>query len=311
MKKFVKKGLIFKIPDSISWMKSHAMCPTPILLPDRIRVLFSCRDGEGQSHIGAVDLDRKDPTKILSVDQNPILSPGTLGTFDDCGVTCDSAVQVGNEIYLYYIGWNQLVKTPYRNTIGLAISKDQGKTFERHSLAPLMERTPQEPYFSTSPWVLKEGAKWQMWYAAITEWILIGGKPECLYHIKHAASEDGIHWNRSNRSCILPLGKDEANVRPTVIFSEGLYRMWFCFRGSTDFRDGSGSYGLGYAESSDGVSWKRLDDKVFASGISDQREEWEATMQSYPAIIQDGQREIIFYNGNGFGRDGFGCAIRE
>lgn len=303
-----KLGLLYQITSNQDWHVSHAMVPTPLLLDDRIRVFYSTRSHLGKSHIAYVDLDRNNPKKVLDVSKTPVLMPGTIGTFDDCGVTADSIVDLGDKIYMYYIGWNQMVTTPYRNTIGLAISYDRGASFERYSLAPIMERTKEEPYFCTSPWVLKENDEWHMWYACITSWIHVNNKPEPLYHIKYASSRNGIDWQRDNISCIQPLYEDEANVRPTVIKVNGMYKMWYCFRGSCDFRDGKDSYKIGYAESVDGKNWNRKDDSFALTG---DEHEWDGKMQAYPAVIKVGCDDYIFYNGNGFGKEGFGCAILE
>lgn len=306
-----KLGLVFKVDNLAPWAATHAMVPTPLLLKDRIRVFFSSRSTEKKSHIGYVDLDRQDPTKTLGSSSAPVLAPGDPGTFDDSGVTCNCAVDLGNGlVHLYYLGWSQGNPTPYRNTIGLAISRDGGATFKRHSRAPIMDRTPDEPFFCISPWVLKEGDNWHMWYGSVTEWLLVNGKYEPIYHIKYAASKDGIHWQRDNTSCIVPLKKDEASARPTVIKENGGYKMWYCYRGSFDFRDGADAYRLGYAESADGKTWTRHDDRISATGLGPDSGVWDDKQQAYPALVQADGRSILFYNGNGFGAEGFGCAVR-
>jgi predicted GH43/DUF377 family glycosyl hydrolase len=210
-------GLIFEVKNIANWQITHAMVPTPLLLDDCIRVYYSTRSVKGESHIAFVHLDRDDPTKILNRSSTFVMAPGKVGTFDDCGVTADCIVDLGDRIYMYYIGWNKMVSTPYLNSIGLAISYDRGNTFERHSLAPIIQRTKEEPYFCTSPWVIRSDNIWHMWYACITEWLMVYDKPEPIYHIKYAHSSNGIDWIRKNIDCILQLTSQEANSRPTVI----------------------------------------------------------------------------------------------
>ena len=60
--------------------------------------------------------------------------------------------------------------------------------------------------------------------------------------------------------------------------------MWYCFRGSLDFRDGDDSYRIGYAESEDPINWRRDDSKT---GLSVGESGWDSTMQAYPAIITE------------------------
>ena len=147
-----------------------------------------------------------------------------------------------------------------------------------------------------------------MWYTSGTGWVLVNGKPEPLYVIKYAQSADGIVWQRENITCIQPLSPDEANARAAVIIDGDLYKMWFIYRGSIDFRDGADSYRIGYAEAGDPVHWSRDDAKA---GIACSPEGWDSKMQAYPAVATVEGNKYLFYNGNGFGAAGFGCAIWE
>ena len=217
-----------------------------------------------------------------------------------------SAVRISyNTIYLYYVGWNPSVSVPYRNAIGLAISNDNGQTFKRCFQGAIVERNREEPFFTASPYVIKENDKWHLWYASSTGFVVVVGKPEPLYEIKYAYSVDGIDWIRPNITCIPPLKKYECTARPTVIKENGIYKMWFTYRGSFDYRDGADSYKIGYAESKDAVNWIRNDE---LSGIKLSEEGWDSKMQTYPSVIKLGTKKYLFYNGNGFGKTGIGLA---
>jgi hypothetical protein len=155
---------------------------------------------------------------------------------------------------------------------------------------------------------MKEGNNWHIWYASSTGFIKVKGKPEPLYLIKYAHSEDGINWDRSNKVCIEPKSEYEANARTTVIKENGLYKMWFAYRGSFDFRDGKDAYRIGYAESENAIDWERKDDEA---GIGFSESGWDSTMQTYPAVIEVHGKKYLFYNGNGFGKTGIGVAIYD
>ena len=306
-----KLGLVFNLENyNIPWIKSHAMVPTPLIIGDKIRVFFAARSITGESKISYVDLDRSDPTKVIYVHDTPLFEVGTIGTFDDSGTLCTCAVNDGEKILLYYTAYSISVKVPYRNSIGVAVSEDGGQTFKRMFNGPIVDRNKDEPFFTISPWVIKKLGLWHLWYSSATEWILVDGKPESVYHIKYGSSSDGINWKRDNVSCILPLNKEEANARPTVIEEEGLWKMWFTFRGSRDFRDGLDSYRIGYAEApiESPTQWKRLD---VDSGIKPGPESFDNLMQAYPSVLVDGNKKWLFYNGNGFGYSGFCCAVWE
>jgi len=302
-----KLGLIFEVQKhGLGWLKSHAMLPTPLVLDDRIRVYFTGRDTQGHSRISFVDLDRRDPTHILYVHNRPLLEVGKLGTFDDSGTLGTCAVYNGNTVYLYYNGYNRRVTVPWSNAIGLAVSTDGGVTFERMFEGAIIDRNPREPYFAISPCVLLDNGLWHMWYTSGTGWLVVNDIPEPLYVVKYAHSRDGIVWQRDNTTCIEPLFPEEANARAAVAKQGGSYRMWFCYRGSQDFRDGAESYRIGYAEAQEPTLWTREDSRA---GIDLGTDGWDDKMQAYPAVATVGDDMFLFYNGNGFGAAGFGCAV--
>jgi hypothetical protein len=306
-----KIGQIFSLrTHGKPWMKSHAMLPSPLLKRTVIRVYFTTREQSGMSRMSFVDLDRADPTRIVHVHDRPLLDVGRPGTFDDSGTLSNFAMADGDKVLLYYHGYNRRVVVPWGNAVGLAVSEDGGDTFHKAFEGPIIDRTPHEPYFAVGPWILKEGRKFRAWYSSGTAWIDIGAPArEPLYVIKYAESDDGILWRRDNVTCIAPLHPNEANTRATVIKRDGGYRMWFCFRGSDDFRDGKDAYRIGYAESGDGIVWRRDDASAgIELGAGDS---WDSLMQSYPAVVEVDGKLIMFYNGNGFGADGFGAAILE
>lgn len=299
-----KLGFVFKPAEhNLTWHKSHAMTPTPIVLEDKIRVYYTGRSMKGESQISYIDLDKNDPLKIKYIHPEPLFDVGPIGTFDDSGTICTSVINTGDRIYLYYTAYSLSVKVPYRNSIGVAVSHDGGDTFNRMYEGPILDRSRYEPYFVISPCVLKIGDLFHMWYASATQWILVNGKPESVYHIKYATSQDGLNWSRQNESSILPLHPEEANARPTVIQDGETLKMYFTYRGSRDFRDGADSYRIGYAEANiqSPNKWVRMDDKA---GIQPGPEHYDNLMQAYPAQIKLETKSLLFYNGNGFGVDG-------
>lgn len=306
--RWARRGLIFAAEDGPEWMASHAAVPTALVLPDRIRLYIAPRNAIGQSLTTFIDLARDDPGRILDLHERPILELGELGCFDDSGIMPGSVVRHGGSVFLYYVGWNLGGTVPYRNAIGLAVSNDDGVTFRRMFPGPIADRTSLEPHFAVSPCVVREGARWHLWYASGLKWIEVEGRPEPLYCIKYGHSADGVLWRRDDVTCIAPESEEEAVARPTVIKRGNIYHMWYCYRGSRDFRDGSGSYRIGYATSTNGVDWRRRDAEA---GIEPSESGWDDAMLAYPCVVEVDGRLLLFYNGNGFGRTGVGYAVAE
>lgn len=304
---WIRKGFVYGPSREASWMNSHAQIPTALLLADRIRVYITVRPEQKVSLTTFVDLDIDDPKKVLYVNKEPILPLGGPGTFDEFGIMPSAVLRVGQEIWLYTIGWQRGQTVPYLNAIGLVISQDDGNTFKRPFTGPVLDRTPYEPYSTMSPCILRDGPMWHMWYGSGVDWVQKQGKFEPIYYIKYASSKDGLNWDRPNICCIPAQTAGEASTRPAVFFDKGTYRMWFSYRGSDDFRGGKDSYRFGYAQSQDGKAWHRDDTGI---GIDfGAPGEWDSNMMAYPNILDTPSGRYLFYNGNDFGQQGFGYAV--
>lgn len=305
--RWTKIGRVFAPDGSHSWMKSHAQVPTVLVLPDRLRVYFAARPRHDLSLTTYVDLDRSDPQKLISIHQEPVIDVGAPGTFDCDGVMPSAVVRDEDRVLLYYSGWCRLAGlAPYNNATGVAVSRDDGATYQRCFQGPILDRTATEPWSATSPAVTRVGSRWLMWYSSGTGWVEIDGKLEHEYVLKEAWSEDGLQWTRPNRPLFERRSDGESQTRPTVLHRAGRWHMWFCFRGSRGFRETGQTYRIGYAWSNDLSKWHRDDG---AAGIDVSPEGWDAQMIAYPAVVEVGSRVYMFYNGNDFGRTGFGCAV--
>jgi sucrose-6-phosphate hydrolase SacC (GH32 family) len=152
-----------------------------------------------------------------------------------------------------------------------------------------------------------------MWYIFGTKWIpAMAMEPVArVYKIGHATSNDGIVWKKEDGRQIIKdvLNENECQALPTVIKTSERYHMFFCFREATDFRKNpERSYKLGYAYSDDLITWIRNDDKA---GITPTKNEWDSDMMCYPHLFQIKNKIYLLYNGNEFGKYGFGLAELE
>ena len=134
-----KQGHIFQPNGQFGWMISHAQVPTVHVMDDRFRVFFSTRNTTGKSLTACIDIDKNNPTIIKQLYTNPVLDFGKPGTFDDDGVMPSYVLSHEGQLLMYYSGWNQRVSTPYHNAMGLAISQDNGLSFNRLSDGPIID----------------------------------------------------------------------------------------------------------------------------------------------------------------------------
>lgn len=281
--------------------------PTALILQDRLRVYFAARPRPGLSLPTFVDLDRNDPKRVVGVHPQPVLDVGRPGTFDADGVMPSCVLRDGDRVLMYYSGWSRLGGTaPYNNATGIAVSRDDGASFARLYEGPILDRTPLEPWSATSPCVVKDGSLWHMWYSSGTDWIEVDGKLEHVYVLKHATSSDGEQWHRDNQPILPQAFENESQTRPTVAKLDGRWHMWFSYRGARAFRTRGETYRIGYADSDDLLRWNRNDD---LAGIAPSADGWDSQMICYPDVAVTAERTHLFYNGNGFGQDGFGYAV--
>lgn len=313
MFKWKKLGRVF-VPQEVAgrdWLKEFAQAPATLIFDRFVRVYFSCRppaDANGQyvSYSAYVDLDRLDLFRILDVSERPILALGGLGEFDEFGTYPVSVARNGSEVWGYYGGWTRCESVPFNVAIGLATSGDGGKTFTKAGTGPVLSYTPDEPFVLSGPKIRRFNDTWYLWYIAGRKWKLVDGRAEPVYKIRMASSADGVRWSKANKDLIESrLEEDEAQASPDVVYANGKYHMFFCYRYSSHYRGKEYGYRIGYASSENLVDWVRDDSKA---GIDVAGEGWDSEMISYPHVFELDGKTYMAYLGNEVGRHGFGLA---
>jgi hypothetical protein len=308
----VKLGRIIAPDATLWWSRSYCMLPTPDLSQagaggDSFRVYYGTTDDQSFGRVAWVDLDRRDPTRVVARAAQPVLDLGRPGTFDDCGVVPSCVVTDGAETRLYYVGFQRTFAVPIMLFAGLARSFDGGATFVRASSVPILDRSDAEPFTRTAPFVMREGDQHRMWYVSGEGWDKSAtGKLYSRYAIRHCRSADGVDWPRSGAVCLAPDADagEEGLARPWIVKESGRYRMWFSIR--TAGPDGVVAYtSIGYAESDDGLAWRRLDQRA---GLARAEAGWDSEMICYAAVVGLDDRLLALYNGNGNGKTGLGAA---
>lgn len=313
MFKWEKLGKVFDPKDHAtqSWMQEFAQSPSVLAFEKHVRVYFCSRpaptaDGQYLSYLAFADLDRANLLRVVNICGAPILSLGALGTFDEFGTNPAFVMRNRDEVRAYYAGWTRCESVPFNAAIGLAVSHDGGDSFARLGNGPVLSYSPDEPFLIGSPRVRIYAGKWYLWYVAGREWLPTGGRPEPVYKIRMASSEDGIGWTRYGRDLIeSKLGDHECQACADVTFYGGQYHMFFSYRRSHDYKSSEGGYRIGYASSVDMFEWSRRDEMA---GIGVSRSGWDSETVSYPHVFSLDGETYMLYQGNGMGRTGFGLA---
>ena len=299
MQSWEKLGLIFCPDGRHPLMRSHATLPIAELIGgDIYRIYFSSRDDENRSRTFSVIVDLNRPIRIIEIILEPFLDIGELGGFDDSGAMLSWITDAGElGKYFYYAGWNLGVTVPFRNALGVAVVKD-GRLVKRYR-GPVLDRSLTEPHFIGAACILHENNDYYCWYLSCVGWEKREPRPIHKYHLKYAVSSDGLTWRRDGIVAIDFSDPSEfAIARPAVVHDRDRYRMWFSHRGA--------NYRIGYAESEDGVRWSRQDEKV---GLQVSNSGWDSESLAYPYVFDHKGERFMLYNGNQYGKSGFGLAV--
>jgi hypothetical protein len=299
---YQRVGLVYT-PTGAPWHRSH--CQNPFVQPlagARYRVHFAARDEKNRSQGGWADIEvREGRLAVVNAAPRPSLELGRLGAFDDCGAMPGSLVTHQGRLLMYYTGWTLARTVPFFFFIGVAVSDDGGETFRRLSEAPVLGRNHHDPFLTGAPWVISENGRLRMWYISGTEWVagtVEGEAPTHYYSVKHATSDDGTVWQTDDRLCLAYLDNEHAIARPVVTAVDGGYRMIYSAR-----RLGE-TYRIYSATSTDGLSWKR--DSIPTIDVAPSG--WDSEMICYGSRLDCPDGNFLLYNGNAYGKDGFGAA---
>lgn len=281
---------------------THAANSLPVLIEgDIYRVFFSGRDANNRSSVGAVDIDITN-RKVIQEYNHPFFEHGPEGSFYANGVSIGNCYEVNGMQYMLFMGWQSPKGSHWRGDIGRLIVKSD-LTLELASEMPFMGPDATDPISLSYPWVVKNAmGGYSMWYGSTRSWD--AGNGEMLSVINYAASADGHIWNREGLAVPYELGRAQAFSRPTVVGNTKTgYEMWF------SYRSGSGEkYRIGYALSKDGRRWELA---LEEAGIDVSLNGWDSEMIEYPFIFDHKGQRYMLYNGNGYGKTGFGLAVLD
>jgi len=316
--KWQKRGLIFDPTNHHLDFEctDYAQSPQTVVYDEFVRVYFSTRSKDESnkfvSRIAFVDYN-KDFAEIIGHSKKEVIPLGEIGCFDEHGIFPINPLRYENKIIAFTCGWSRRVSVPVETSIGFAFSEDNGVTFKKVGNGPVLTSSLKEPMLVGDAFVQVYDGIFHMWYIYGKRWLkAIDNEPEArVYKIAHATSKDGIGWIKEEGDQIIEdrIDINECQALPTVIRIENRYHMFFCYRYATDFRQNPNrSYRLGCAYSDDLQSWRRDDAN---KGIDISHSGWDSEMMCYPHLFEAFGKIYLLYNGNVFGKYGFGLAELE
>jgi predicted GH43/DUF377 family glycosyl hydrolase len=203
---------------------------------------------------------------------NPVMG-GKYGTCFDV-----SALKEG-DTYRMWVSWRP------KQSVAVVESKDgiHWSQPPQIVLAPRTETGWEDDI--NRPVVIKRNDGYHMWYT---------GQSKGRSQIGYATSPDGVAWNRmSDKPVLSPDNPWEkvAVMCPDVIWdaTAKIFRMWYS--GGEQYEPDA----IGYATSSDGITWiKHPGNPIFKSDPSAQWEQYKVTACQ---IVRDGGWHLMFYIG--------------
>ncbi|MCP4787676.1 MAG: hypothetical protein GY903_16820 [Fuerstiella sp.] len=294
-------------------------CMNPWVVRDgqSYRLFYSGGGDDQKQRIGVGTAAINDLTQWTRV--GPLFETGGAGSFDARWCVLPHVVQMTNDRWhLYYTGnagrGSGLSAFP---GMGLATSRD-GVTWSRFGDSPVLassgEHGDPDAVGVAGGSVLRVvrpggSTHWRFYYTGCPT----TGTPHALNQQKTiclAVSDDGIQWEKRGAVMFRDPERDYEDIGvagPVVHQQEdGTFRMWYSAIGTR-----WGFYSICYAESDDGIHWRRGEHAGDNLQLTPTGDSWEQQMVEYPTVIREGDHLRMFYCGNGYGRSGIGTAVSK
>lgn len=206
--------------------------------------------------------------------QTPIINKGKEGSWDSNSVQPGAIIYEDGIYKLYYFGNDNQFNAWF---IGLAKSND-GINWVKHP-TPIFHDGDSLKDRNTIFGIVKFNNLYYMYYSKFNP-----------HTINLATSTDGINWNVHKNNPVLMKSQKWEGIgvyEGSVIYDENKFKLIYM----TPF-----SNAFGYAESDDGINWKKsVDNPIFVATNSSNN--WASTDIAYPYLIKIDNEYRIYYSG--------------
>ena len=217
---------------------------------------------------------------------NPVLEPGPPGSWDDIAVNQVSVLINDSLYHLWYSG----VDVNNDNRIGHATSLD-GVFWTKDTANPVLDLGTTAPWDTDEamhPCVIYEDNLFKMFYNGY------GGNTQ---RILYAYSSNGTNWTGYTTHPMLEPGTsgswDDWELGPlSILHDADNYHMWYT---GWDDSTSTATIQIGYAASSNGLSWTRGSAQpVLSPGNPG---DWDDMAVAIPNVIREGNLYKMWYGG--------------
>ncbi len=196
---------------------------------------------------------------------NPVLTPGAEGEWDEGGIADNAVIYDDGEFYMWYAGWIE----NWAAKVGYATSSD-GSAWTKHPGNPLFEQGGPGSFDESGVFpnsVIFDGETYRMWYTGVD-------LPDFFFTVGYATSADGISWTKHSGPVLeTGSGWDSWDVSyPSVVFDGSIYHMWYSAAGIVG--NLALPTGIGYATSADGIEWAKYPDNPVFAFDEDHQPQW-------------------------------------
>lgn len=301
-----KLGLIFEIPfrGFGEFGVSHCANPRAINIGGEIFRIFYCvRDKANRSSVFAIDFDISS-LSVVNIYEEPFLIYGESDSFFSDGISIGNFYEVDGVWYLTFMGWTNREGEHWFGQIGTAeLTSDFQLVIKSDRTKPMVSLDRFDPISLSYPWVVKlADDKYEMWYGSTKSWIAESNQ-EMIHIIRRRVSNDGFNWSEPVEEIPFEEGVAQAFSSPCVYDFGKYQRMWFSYRSGTGT-----AYTIGSAISFNERRWSLTLDEVTVRP-STAKSDWDSEMVEYPFVFPHKGNLYMLYNGNGYGKTGFGLAV--
>ena len=259
----------------------------------QLKFILTARDNHNRSRLFKITYNLE--SKQIKIN-GPLIELGiNPSVFDSNGTSYPIYLRKENKEFIFYTGWASHEVNPFKNSLAVAVFEEG--IMAQHNIS-ILDKAKYISEIGSSE-IMEYGDAYYLFFTEFLEW----QQESPRYKISVAKGYDLLTWKKdySFNLDIIDQLSSKLVCRPSIIFRDNLFYMFFCHRNEDS------DYKLGLVSSKNFLDWHLVDQDIFKACYLPT---WCEIGQSYPHITYDEHNKIfrLFFAGNSYGKDGFGYA---